>query len=163
MKMNSLKDQLNFIGLNFDSKINKIERGKDLPERLETKQKELESINDKSNRVVIDACGRSFETTKTTILNCAYENLLTKEAAKEGDVRVHIDIPRNYFKHILAMLRYFCKTDEDVSERETYVVELDEKKDNLVNFKTCVNLFFPDLDIVKRIKIIKVKPKTKFR
>jgi hypothetical protein len=71
-----------------------------------------------------------------------------------------LDIPRNYFKHLIAMVRYFHKGERLVEE--PYYVELEERKDNMPNFKKCVELFFTDPSIVKEIKIIKVKPKRKF-
>jgi hypothetical protein len=160
-RLQSLKDQLDYIGENYENQIGKMAKQRNIGNRLENKLVDLEGVNNLSNRIVIDACGRTFETTKATVANCTYENLLTKEIGKEGEVKVHLDIPRNYFKHLIAMVRYFQK-GENLVENELFFVELEEKKDNLINFKKCCTLFFTDPSIIKQVKIIKVKPKQRF-
>jgi hypothetical protein len=159
-KLQSLKEQLSIIDENIDNQEVIAEKVKSLEERMEIKLNDLDAITKESNRVFIDACGKTYEVSKLTIQNCKYENQLAKEIeGKDGEVRIHIDIPKNYFKHLLNMVRYF---DKNETQKDKYLIELEERRDNIVNFKKSVSMFFPDPKVINEIRIVKVKPSKTF-
>lgn len=142
----------------------------DVQIRIENKLENLLKKNDKSNTVFLNAAGKIFRTTKETILNCRYKNILqdklnsTSQGTSEEN-SIYVNIPKNYFVHILNVMRRL--NDAELSEIGSFndyylkgnsiklkidLLRVEETKDNLQEYIT--GFFLGEKKVLKELKIM---------
>jgi hypothetical protein len=105
----------------------------------EEKLKELELTNYANEKIIFDACGKVFQTSKFTVTDCLLENTLKDKLTNEV---IYTNIPKTYFKHILAILRYFNKYEFN---GEKMIINLN-KNDIIENLKNAISEIFTDMN-----------------
>lgn len=165
-QLKNLKDKLDNMEVDYDEKLQTIEKRNRTHETLEKKLTTL--VNCQASRIKVEAGGRVYETTKDNIKSCIYPNLLKDQLDQEEDVNsfktvyyvngqpveketiYFVDIDKKNFKLILRMLRFFFFSDY----KEKFPIIITEKMDEEY-IKQEIKYFFKGNDDV--FKMIEFK------
>jgi sugar-specific transcriptional regulator TrmB len=159
--LKNLKDKLSNLENNYDDKKVEVEKRAKTHESIEKKLETLQAFQ--NDRIKVEAGGRFYETTKSTIKACIFENILKDQITKEEEngtsfyqtvyyvnnqpvtkeVKYFVDVDKKNFKLILKMLRFFSNTDHQ--EKFNVWVTDDMDQDYLIKE---INYFFKGKDAV---------------
>lgn len=160
--LNNLKEKLSNLESNYDEKKDEVEKRTKSHESTEKKLELLQGTQ--SDRIKVEAGGRIYETTKSTIKACMFENILKDQIEKEEEdkennvfqsvyyvnnqpvtkeTQYFVDVDKKNFKLILKMLRFFSYTEHQ--EKFNVYITDDIDQDYLTKE---IKYFFKDKDAV---------------
>ena len=164
--LKSLKEKLNSLEDTYDTKFKSEEKRSKIHQTLEKKLENL--VNNQNERIKIEAGGKTFETSKSTIINCPFDNLLKEELEKDQNIyknykynnngnknenKYFIDLDSRNFKIIIDFLRYI--SDYGI-KGEKYLIALKESSDEEL-IKREILYFFKENEKIFEVMRIKSK------
>jgi hypothetical protein len=129
--LKNLKDRLNNLEVNFGEKQELIEKREKSYENLE---KKIESIIKIQNeRIKVEAGGRVYETTKNTIKDCIFDNVLKSQIIKEEEGVLNIGFYKSVYNYGEVVNNDNDNDNSsDDAKSHSYFVDLDKKSFKLI-------------------------------
>jgi len=118
-KLKDVQKKIESFEVNYDSKYNHLEKRSKINNELDQKNEEL--LNMQNSIVSIDLGGKLVCSSTSLIRNCRFDNILVDLI--ENSNKIFVDIPYNYFKRILFILRNKSKD----SSNNQLLVTVNEK------------------------------------
>lgn len=118
-----LREHLGNIEENYYSCFHKQEKRKIIIEKIDIKLEQLLDSYTANDRIIINAGGSLFETTKSVIDNCRYDNVLKEILANTKETEIMLDIEGSLFEVILEIIRYTHKENDKIN----LIAELQEQ------------------------------------